>query len=27
MDFLEDLSLNNNRDWFNANKDRYEQAK
>ncbi len=27
MDFLEDLQLNNNRDWFNANKDRYEEAK
>ena len=23
--FLDDLKTNNNRDWFNANKDRYEE--
>lgn len=27
FDFLKKLSLNNNREWFNANKDRYEAAK
>ena len=25
--FLKDLKVNNDRDWFNANKDRYKQAK
>lgn len=25
--FLQDLSLNNNKEWFNANKDRYLAAK
>ena len=25
--FLQDLSINNNRDWFNNNKPRYEAAK
>lgn len=25
LDFLQDLSENNNREWFNANKKRYEQ--
>jgi len=27
LDFLITLSKNNNRDWFNANKDRYSEAK
>lgn len=27
LDFLRDLSLNNNRDWFHAQKQRYETAK
>ena len=27
IDFLKKLSKNNNRDWFNANKDQYEVAK
>jgi uncharacterized protein (TIGR02453 family) len=27
FDFLKKLSKNNNRDWFNANKERYEAAK
>lgn len=27
LDFLKALSKNNNRDWFNAHKDRYETAK
>jgi uncharacterized protein (TIGR02453 family) len=27
FDFLKKLSQNNNRDWFNTNKDRYEEAK
>lgn len=27
LDFLTDLSANNNREWFNANKDRYLEAK
>lgn len=27
LDFLEDLKANNNRDWFLANKNRYEQYK
>lgn len=27
LDFLRDLERNNNRDWFHANKDRYETAK
>jgi uncharacterized protein (TIGR02453 family) len=27
LTFLKDLSVNNNRDWFNANKHRYEEAK
>jgi uncharacterized protein (TIGR02453 family) len=26
LDFLKDLAQNNNRDWFNANKDRYLEA-
>ncbi len=26
LDFLKDLAKNNNRDWFNANKDRYLEA-
>jgi uncharacterized protein (TIGR02453 family) len=26
FEFLDDLGRNNNRDWFNANKDRYEDA-
>lgn len=26
IDFINDLRQNNNRDWFNANKSRYEQA-
>ena len=25
--FLSDLSLNNNREWFNKNKDRYNKVK
>jgi uncharacterized protein (DUF2461 family) len=25
--FLKDLSSNNNRDWFNANKGRYDKAR
>ncbi|NCA85555.1 MAG: DUF2461 domain-containing protein [Clostridia bacterium] len=27
FNFLSDLKANNNREWFNANKERYEQAK
>ena len=27
LDFLRDLERNNNRDWFHANKDRYETSK
>ncbi|PKP20573.1 MAG: TIGR02453 family protein [Bacteroidetes bacterium HGW-Bacteroidetes-19] len=27
LDFLQDLANNNNREWFNANKPRYEKAK
>ncbi len=27
LDFLADLALNNNREWFTANKDRYEKAR
>jgi len=27
LDFLKDLQINNNRDWFQANKDRYNLAK
>lgn len=27
LEFLKDLSVNNNRDWFNENKPRYETAK
>lgn len=27
LDFLKDLAQNNNREWFNANKPRYEMAK
>ena len=27
LDFLTDLSANNNREWFNANKDRYLEVK
>lgn len=27
LDFLRDLSENNNREWFNDNKPRYEKAK
>ena len=27
FDFLKKLSANNNREWFNANKEKYEQAK
>jgi len=27
LEFLDDLNLNNNREWFNANKKRYESAK
>lgn len=27
FDFLKDIALNNNRDWFQDNKDRYEQAR
>jgi uncharacterized protein (DUF2461 family) len=27
FDFLKDLVENNNRDWFQANKERYEQSR
>lgn len=27
LKFLQDLSLNNNKEWFDANKDRYLAAK
>ena len=27
LEFLDDLKKNNNRDWFQANKDRYKRAK
>lgn len=27
FDFLRDLSVNNNREWFNAHRDRYEQSR
>jgi uncharacterized protein (TIGR02453 family) len=27
LEFLEDLNKNNNREWFNANRERYESAK
>ncbi len=27
LDFLKELADNNNRDWFQANKDRYEKAR
>ena len=26
IDFLRDLSYNNNREWFNVNKQRYEEV-
>ncbi|MCK4750682.1 MAG: DUF2461 family protein, partial [Bacteroidales bacterium] len=26
LSFLKDLALNNNRDWFNENKKRYQEA-
>ena len=27
LDFLTDLSVNNNREWYHANKDRYNESK
>ncbi len=27
LDFLKELSVNNNKDWFNENKEKYQQAK
>ena len=27
LDFLKDISANNNREWFNAHRDRYEEAR